>query len=207
MATNKSNFSHILDQVSACLSLLGETGVLPPLRDIEVRRIGTGARWTVKAYVGGINGYETAAEAITAVEAYAKATGSDAAVRDSYPSTVQPSGTQVSLATSFWIDGVPVEVRALLDGDEYAAAIAAARKAPLAVDARVKVIKDRLSDEIGRDTGQRQWVGREGVVRIIQEPGDWPSVSVLLDGDTETSVWSEDELEVIPEEVLADAGH
>lgn len=121
-----TRFSQVLDQVSASLSLLGASGVLPALRDIEVRRFGLGDRWTVKAYVGGVNGYETAAEAVATVKAYAEATGSEAVVRDSYPSTAQPSGTMVSLLTSFWIDGVPVQVCALLDGDEYAAAIAAA---------------------------------------------------------------------------------
>lgn len=124
MATKKK-FAHILDQVSASLSLLGERGVLPALRDIELRRDGTGDAWTVKAYVGGINGFETATEAIRAVKAYAEHGEGALIIHDAYPSIAQRSGTQVSLKARVEVDGIAVEVCALLDGDEYAAAIAA----------------------------------------------------------------------------------
>lgn len=116
--------TQILDELSAILSSSEELETLPALRNLELRRDDPGARWSVKAYIGGINGFETAAEAIAAVKAYAAHGGSNILTHDEYPSTAQRSGTQVSLRTHIEVDGIPVQVSTILDGDEYARALA-----------------------------------------------------------------------------------
>jgi hypothetical protein len=179
---------------------------LPKLYRVTMTAYDDEPGWRVSAMLSGTN--KTDLELWDGLRAWALGAMPDLS-KPSASSHTQ-SGMYRKASVSVSVADVSVEICAHLDGlfvpppqvhvtGEGAALLIAenAAEAPaIAVDARVRVIKDEIDGEPDFP-GRVKQVGREGVVRIIQQPGDWPSVSVLLDGDEVTSMWREDELEVI----------
>ncbi len=158
MPTSRKTLNEITGQMWEFLHLTAEAGTLPLLDEIEVKRSRTDPGWHVKAYVGGIGSDVSAKDAVATVHAYA-AIGGTAVKTERYSSSVQPSGSQVCVQTRVVLGGVPVEVLALLDSDEHAAATILAG-APLVKGDRVRVA--RLDDEAAAD-----WIGSQGHIEYL----------------------------------------
>lgn len=126
MAPTKNTLEEISRQLQAFLSIPDGPDALPALSYVDVgHRPWHGGAWSVQAFTGPHFDARSAADAIAAVRAYAAAEGSKVSMDDPYRSDSQPSGWTVRVAAKVVLGGIPVEVCALLDGDEYAAAIAA----------------------------------------------------------------------------------
>lgn len=121
MTTTKKTLNEITEQVWEFLHLASESGELPLLEDVEVKRGRHASGWTVKAYTGSHFDGRSAAEAVAVVRAYADLQGAQLEICAPYTSITQESGVAVCVKTHLVLGGIPVEVLAIVDGDEYAA--------------------------------------------------------------------------------------
>lgn len=121
--TNKT-LSETTQELWAFLRVVGESGALPPLEDVDVKRNRLSKGWEVKAYTGPQFDDRDAAEACAVVHTYAALEDAVVEISHPYRSESQPSGFQVSVKTQVTLGGIAVEVLALLDADEYANAVA-----------------------------------------------------------------------------------